>query len=259
MPLGANRRSNRMQAILRHRLTLLLILILAPLSHSAAAAPLQLRIADPFIELHTGPGRGYPIFHVIERGEPVQILSRRTDWYKLSNGQGTEGWAERSQLARTLSQDGARIELARTGRGDYPTRRFEIGAVGGLISSDAAVGARAGVRIGRHFGAEAGFTHIAGDYANSQLFNLNLVLSPLPALALEPLLSAGVGHIRNTARPTLVDGRHTAQDGGNLGLGLRGFLGRNLALRADLRQHFIRLDRHEERLTEATIGISAFF
>ena len=26
-------------------------------------------VADPYLEMRTGPGRGYPIFHVIERGE----------------------------------------------------------------------------------------------------------------------------------------------------------------------------------------------
>ena len=35
---------------------------------------LRVTIADPFIELHTGPGQGYPIFYVIDRGVEVRVL-----------------------------------------------------------------------------------------------------------------------------------------------------------------------------------------
>ena len=31
-------------------------------------------IADPYIELHTGPGRGYPIFHVADRGDKESVV-----------------------------------------------------------------------------------------------------------------------------------------------------------------------------------------
>jgi uncharacterized protein YraI len=31
----------------------------------------EVRIADPYIDIRTGPGRGYPIFHVVERGKLI--------------------------------------------------------------------------------------------------------------------------------------------------------------------------------------------
>ena len=45
-------------------------------------------VADAYLELHTGPGRGYPVIQVIERGEWIDILKRKTDWFKVraSNG-----------------------------------------------------------------------------------------------------------------------------------------------------------------------------
>ena len=56
-----------------------LVLFVSPLTGERARADepeRKILIADPFIELHSGPGRGYPIFHVVERGprqvEPVQ-------------------------------------------------------------------------------------------------------------------------------------------------------------------------------------------
>ena len=51
-------------------LALLMILTIGP-GPARADDVHKILIADPFIELHTGPGRGYPVFHVIERGREV--------------------------------------------------------------------------------------------------------------------------------------------------------------------------------------------
>ena len=52
----------------------------------------KVAVADPYLEMHTGPGRGYPIFHVVDRGEQVEILMQRTDWYQVRTERGIEGW-----------------------------------------------------------------------------------------------------------------------------------------------------------------------
>jgi len=52
-------------------------------------------VADPYLELHTGPGRGYPIFDIAERGERVEILKRHTDWFKVRTARGREGRVSR--------------------------------------------------------------------------------------------------------------------------------------------------------------------
>jgi len=66
----------------RRSLLLLLVLLFAA-SANADARARKVLVADPFIELHTGPGRGYPIFHVVERGREVEIIKRRTDWFRV--------------------------------------------------------------------------------------------------------------------------------------------------------------------------------
>ena len=59
--------------------------VIAP-AHAADAADAateQVQVTDPFIELRTGPGRGYPIHHVAGRDEWITITLRHTDWYKV--------------------------------------------------------------------------------------------------------------------------------------------------------------------------------
>ena len=66
------------------------------------AAPVTVEVADTYLELHTGPGRGYPVTRVIPRGDQVEVLKRRTDWYLLRDARGHEGWAKRKAMALTL-------------------------------------------------------------------------------------------------------------------------------------------------------------
>ena len=73
-------------------LTLLLALVAAP-SLCAAREYLQVFVTAPYLELHTGPGRGYPVTQVVARDESVDILKRRTDWFKVRTSRGVEGWA----------------------------------------------------------------------------------------------------------------------------------------------------------------------
>ena len=50
----------------------LLGLLLTP-AVSGAREYLQLFVAQPYLELHTGPGRGYPVFHVVPRDASVNV------------------------------------------------------------------------------------------------------------------------------------------------------------------------------------------
>ena len=72
----------------------------------AAAAALvseRLTVADPFLEMRTGPGRGYPVFFVVARGQSVVVELRHTDWYKVRAEGGQLGWVSRAQLESTLT------------------------------------------------------------------------------------------------------------------------------------------------------------
>ena len=34
----------------------------------------EVKVADPYLEMRTGPGEGYPIFHVVDRDEFVEVI-----------------------------------------------------------------------------------------------------------------------------------------------------------------------------------------
>src|ERR1700734_2011977 len=72
----------------------------------AAENLLELVVTRPFLEMHSGPGRGYPVVYVVGRDETVTVLYSRTDWYKVRAPRGQEGWVRRSELALTKLPSG---------------------------------------------------------------------------------------------------------------------------------------------------------
>src|ERR1700677_1502254 len=88
---------------MRRPLALLLLLLQALHIETAMAKhPLvQLVVTQPYLEMHSGPGRGFPVIYVVARDEVVTVLYSRTDWYRVRASGGQEGWARRDDLART--------------------------------------------------------------------------------------------------------------------------------------------------------------
>lgn len=62
----------------------------------------MVRIEDAYIEMHTGMGRAYPVFYVAERGEWVQVLVHRTQWFKVRTRRLKEGWVHERELFGSL-------------------------------------------------------------------------------------------------------------------------------------------------------------
>ena len=94
----------RLTSLLRALLSALFLLLPVALVHAQGLKPTvavnsdRLQVADPFLEVHTGPGRGYPVFYVVEKGQWVVVEFRRTDWYRVRAEGGQTGWVPRKQL-----------------------------------------------------------------------------------------------------------------------------------------------------------------
>ena len=108
----------------------LCVVVLQSFLTAPAQAADELRsvvVADPYLEMHTGPGRGYPIFHVIDRGEAVDIIMQRTSWYLVRSDRGKEGWVDRAQMQKTLQPDGQQVSFEAANIEDFTNARWETG------------------------------------------------------------------------------------------------------------------------------------
>jgi uncharacterized protein YraI len=124
---------------------LLCLTLLLPMSARAEREQLQLFVTQPYLELHTGPGRGYPVAQVVARGDSVDVLFRRTDWFKVRTERGIEGWASVRELSLATLADGSAFVVNMGDRAGFRSHHFETGVFAGnyagatLISGYSAV------------------------------------------------------------------------------------------------------------------------
>ena len=55
-------------------------------------------VSSTFVDVKTGPGRGYPITTSILEGERIQILYQRMGYTKIRTPENIEGWIETKTL-----------------------------------------------------------------------------------------------------------------------------------------------------------------
>lgn len=217
-------------------------------------------IADPYIELHTGPGRGYPIFHVADRGERLTVSKRRTDWFKVHTEGGKKGWVSAEQLTHTLDLDGKPTEVDRAGRDEYLGRRTEAGFQLGDFDGANAISVYAAWLFSENLSAELWGTHLSGDFSSGWMANVNLVHQPYPEWLVSPYFVLGTGLIHIEPSATLVEAENRTDQEGHVGFGLRGYVNERFLIRLEYRSYvvFTKRDSNEE-VDEWKAGFAFFF
>ena len=231
----------------------------------AAYAPLPaLALSEPFVNLHTGPGRGYPVFHVAARGEVVQLLLAHTGWVKLRLSTGIEGWAPRDALQGTLQAAGVAPGAFDRWAEAYLRGRLEAGAAWGRFQRQPMLklGLRYGLSEAIALQAVAG--QVQGLYSGTDFWQADVVLEPMTDRALSPLFAVGVGRFRNIPNASLVEQGTTNANLAHAGLGLGwrfgGSDGRRYRLHAEWSHYVALLSEQRSREYRAfSVGLSFHF
>lgn len=224
------------------------------------AAEYQVTVADPFLELHTGPGRGYPVFYVIDRGTAVTVLKRRTDWFKVRGDRDIEGWVPRRQLLATLGLSGDPEELQEPSREDFATRRWEAGVMAGDFGGASVISAYGAYAFTDSMSIELTGSQILGNFSNGWLATLSLVHVFVPEWRVAPYFTLGTGVILTEPRTTLVRTEDRNDQIAHVGLGLRGYLTRRFLARIEYRSNVVFTSRDDnEEVDEWKAGFAFFF
>lgn len=243
-------------------ITLLLMLLLGQgpaLAADDEALP-AVALTEPFVNLHTGPGRGYPIFHVAQRGEQVQLLLAHTNWVKLRTASGKEGWAPRDQIQGTLTAAGQAPGWLERWRDASLKDRLAFGAAWGRFQSQPMLKLGARWRAGDAIGIEAAVGQVQGLYSGTDFWQLDATVDPMHDLSISPYLAVGVGRFRNVPNASLVEPGITNANLAHAGLGVRWRFGSRYVLHADWSLYTALLSEQRSREYRAlTLGLSFFF
>jgi uncharacterized protein YgiM (DUF1202 family) len=220
----------------------------------------QVSIQDPFIELHTGPGRGYPVFFVAERGEQIELIKRRTEWYRVRVARGQEGWVHMEQLATTLDLDGDLFKVPVLDLGDYAERRWEVGALYGDFGGANVISAYGARSFTPNLSAEVWVSQALGRFSDSTLATINIVHLMYPDWRASPYFTLGAGVINTEPKATLVATVDRTDSLAQAGVGVRTYLTRRFVFRAEYKTHVVFTSRDDnEEVREWKAGFSFFF
>jgi uncharacterized protein YgiM (DUF1202 family) len=234
------------------------LLLLAAWMRPAHAELLQ--VTDPFVEIRTGPGRGYPVFHVAAREERIEVLLRYTDWYRVRAENGREGWVHRLQLESTLTTAGSRKTFRDVLFDDYLQRRLEFGAAWGRFKSEPMLKLWTAYRLAEVFAVEAAVGQVQGVYSGTEFWRIGLNAEPFVDQRVSPFFGIGVGRFRNIPNASLVGVVTTDANLADASVGLRYYLTRRFLARLDytLYTSFVS-DRRTSQFNAVTAGLSFFF
>lgn len=223
----------------------------------------RVTITDPFIELHTGPGQGYPIFYVVDRGVEVRVLRRKTDWFKIVTDDGKSGWASRTQMRQTLLPSGEEFKIVELDQADFTERKWVLGVTGGEFESAPIFTLFTAYSFSDNLAAELHFGQSVGRKSSAQILKANAVMQPLPDLKYSPYMTLGLGRIEISPSSTLIATRDDSNDFAQFGLGLQRYISRSFLFRLEFNEYIIfsanSTRNDNEEVNEWKFGFAVFF
>lgn len=226
----------------------------------AKEQPLQVTVSDAFINVRSGPGSGYPIFHVVERDELITLLKSRTDWIKIKTRRGLTGWINRSDMLLTLSPDGSVPEFPDLEQENFLEDRWEMGMAYGDFAGADALALNLGYRFTKNLSAELRVDENTGQFSDSQILAAAVLFQPFPAWRVSPYFSVGVGTINTSPSSTLVATEDREDDLLQASLGTYVHVSGRFFVRLEYANHYILTSRNtNEEVNEWKVGFSVFF
>jgi len=243
------------------RRLLALILLLQALHVGLAEAAdkyLVLVVTDPYLEMHSGPGRGFPIVYVIGRDELVTVLYSRTDWFKVRAPRGQEGWVRRADLAKTLLATGEPAPIPPYP--DFATHRWEVGAGYGVYNRENLVTTYGDFGLTSSLDVEFVVQQAFGTLDNRYIATIGLRHTFVPEWKwFSPTAGIGTGYqfIQDVVPPAPLQNNNEMA---YVSLGARGFITRRFMWRADWRHYVVFNNQNVyEDLEEWKLDLAVFF
>ncbi|PCK10007.1 MAG: hypothetical protein COA42_01770 [Alteromonadaceae bacterium] len=226
----------------------------------------ELEVIDSFLEMHTGPGRAYPVFFVVEQSERIIVLSRRPDWYEVKTvgNNSKTGWVKATQIVRTLQNTGEPVNLPGTSYGDFAKNRWRIGFFSGQLKGDTlnnsdVVGASLAYYPLSWLGAEVETAKFFSNDARGTQIGFNLIVEPFSRWRLSPALIVGAGQTKINEQPRIVPLEFEEESHQLAALRLNYYAGRNFIIRAEYRQISVDATPNSEELDIWSLGFSTLF
>ncbi len=242
------------------------VLALSSLVFNVNAAPQtfqQVKVAAPYLEMYVGPGEGYPIFHVMERGSVAEILIQKANWYKVRNQKNIEGWVPYEQISQTTALNGDKIQFTQLTQEDFSERNWEWGALGGDFGGAPIFSVYGSYLFNKSFATEVSVSQSIGDVSSSTFFKFGFIMQPFPEWEYSPYFLMGTGLINVQPAATLVQPVEQSNQISNISFGVRTHLTQQIIMRMEYSEYVIfsatKDNDDNEDIKEWKVGFAIFF
>jgi len=240
---------------------LAMFLVAKPIQASADVAEYAtVEISDPFIELHTGPGRGYPIFYVATRHESVEIIKRKTDWFKVRTGNGKVGWVYLDQMDNTFTAPDVKEQFGHLAFKSFTDRSGEFGIMAGNFEGATLMTVYNGITLSKNIGLDISVSQASGELTQTFIATVGVQSTPFPAWSLSPFFTLGLGYLNITPRKNFASANERSDNLVFVGLGFRYYISRRMMLIGVARHNVVFFDRNDNgEFLEWKGGVSIFY
>ena len=217
-------------------------------------------VTEPYLELRTGPGRGYPVFHVVPREESVDVVKRRTDWFRVRTERGVEGWAAQREMLKTALADGTPFTFDVGNRAGFTSHRWELGLSAGDYGGATLISTYGSFSLNPQLAVELSLSQFLGNASNGKTIDLGLAHVFLPDWIASPFVTLGTGYVDVDPKATLVSPIDRSDQTAYVGAGVRAYLARRFFVRAEYKAHVVFTSRDDnEEVDEWKLGFAFFF
>jgi hypothetical protein len=236
------------------------MLSLPPAGIAAARTYLQLFVVQPYLELHTGPGRGYPVTQVVGRGESVEVLMRRTEWFKVRTEHGVEGWASGRELLLTQQADGTPFRFNLGDRAGFTAHHWETGIMAGNYAGASMITIYQALSLTEHLKLDLNAGQFLGNLSNGYVVDIGLSHVFMPEWRFSPFVSLGGGYEHLEPKATLAAPTDAVNQNAYIGIGARCYLTRRLFLRGEYLSYEIFTNNNTNEVKkEWKVGLAFFY
>lgn len=228
----------------------------------ALADTVWVSVTQSYADVHTGPAAEFPVFHVVEKGDSIEVVKSQTRWYKIRTQKGIEGWISADDLGAMTGTQGEAIALDTGTFAAYQQRSGEFSVLGGRLDNVNALTVSGAWVWTENLSAEVSYTQALGDFSENRLWLVRLQHYTFPEWRLTPYFTLGAGQIQTTPRGTLVQsGSETrTNDLLEVGVGARYYLMRNFTVRLEYKRLTALTERDEfKELNLWQLGFSVYF
>ena len=235
-------------------------LLLFVSSVAMADEPPTVTIAEPYIEMRTGPGRGFPIFHVAAQGDDIKILKQRTSWFLIEtlDRRPKKGWARLGDMTQTAaSYDQNEPIYASFPSYERDARSWQWSASGGDFAGAASIAASLSYRLTRNIEVQLEGTQILGDFSDGAMVTGSVLHHPFPDWRFSPYFQIGAGVLNTQPSATLVQAEDRTDNTLIVGGGMSFRLNQRFNFIMDYRRHTVLTSRDQnEEIDQWKLGIN---